>query len=209
MHGLKNFNLSWAVLVSEHSAPAPVAGNHVALSQRYVGALYTLAEQDGVLDVVAEEMRALRCLWNESAEWRFVACDPRLNAVSVREAVAQIIKISGLSKLTANFLSVVAQHHRLSLLSSLADLFLEEVATRRGEHFAQVRVARPLSAAQNSALLASLTAIAGGKTHLTVVEDASLLGGMTVKLGAKFIDASVKTKLNRLERTLKGAGAVA
>ena len=100
MHGLKFFNLSWAVLVSEHSAPAPVAGNHVALSRRYVGALYALAERDGAIDAVVEEMRALRRLWNESAEWRFVACDPRLNAVSVREAVAQIIKISGLSSLS-------------------------------------------------------------------------------------------------------------
>ena len=191
--------------VSEQSAPAPISGNHVALARRYIGSLYALAEKDGVIDAVAEEMRALRRLWNESAEWRFIACDPRLNSVEVREAVAQIVKLSGVSKLTANFLSVVAQHHRLSLLPTLTDGFIEEVATRRGEHFAQVRVSRPLSAVQGAALLASLTSVTGGKTHLTVIEDASLLGGMTVKLGTKFIDASVKTKLNRLERTLKGA----
>ena len=191
--------------MSEHSAPIPVAGNHAALARRYVGSLYALAEQENTVDAVASDMRGLRRLWNESAEWRLVACDPRMHANEVRDCLAQIVKIAGLGKLTANFLSVAAEHHRLSLLPALADGFLEKVATRRGEFRADVRVARPLSTAQVASLTASLTAMTGGKTHLTVVEDPSLLGGLTVKLGTKFIDASVKTKLDRLERTLKGA----
>jgi len=191
--------------VSEHSDSTPVAGNHVALARRYVGSLYALAEQEGIVDTVAAEMAALRRLWNESAEWRFIACDPRLHASEVSAAVAQTVKVSGIGKLTANFLCVLAQNHRLSLLPALVNGFLDEVETRRGEYRADIRVAQPLSDAQIAALTASLTAITGGKTRLTVVEDASLLGGLTVKLGTKFIDASVKTKLDRLERTLKGA----
>jgi len=191
--------------VSEPSSPIPVAGDRATLARRYVGALYNLAEQEGHIDAVATDMRSLKRLWNESAEWRFIAIDPRLDETQVRTATAQVAKLSGLSKLAANFLSLVAQNRRLSLLPALIEGFLEEVAVRRGEQRADVRSAQPLSPAQHEALLASLNEVAGGKVRLTVIEDASIIGGLTVKIGSQFIDASVKTKLDHLERSLKGA----
>ena len=191
--------------MSEPSSPIPVAGDRATLARRYVGALYNLAEQEGHIDAVATDMRSLKRLWNESAEWRFIAIDPRLDETQVRTATAQVAKLSGLSKLAANFLSLVAQNRRLSLLPALIEGFLEEVAVRRGEQRADVRSAQPLSPAQHEALLASLNEVAGGKVRLTVIEDASIIGGLTVKIGSQFIDASVKTKLDHLERSLKGA----
>ncbi|MGB9153786.1 MAG: ATP synthase F1 subunit delta [Alphaproteobacteria bacterium] len=195
--------------MSENSTTTPVAGDHAApppaLVRRYVGSLYTLAEQEGSIDAVAADMRGLRRLWNESAEWRFIASDPRIHNESANKAVEQVAKISAVGKLTAQFLSVVALNRRLNLMPALVEGFLEEVATRRGEYHADVRTANALSAAQHEALTASLTAVMGGKVHINMIEDASILGGLTVKLGSQFIDASVKTKLDHLERSLKGA----
>ena len=110
-----------------------------------------------------------------------------------------------MSKLTSNFLSVVAQNRRLSLLPALIDGFLEEVAIRRGEYKVNVRTAQALSPLQRDNLIASLSKTMGGKIHMNVIEDPSILGGLTVKLGSQFIDASVKTKLEHLERSLRGA----
>jgi F-type H+-transporting ATPase subunit delta len=198
--------------VSEHPdqsrTATPVAGDEAILARRYVDALYALADHEDLVDVVATDLRGLRRLWDESAEWRFIAEDPRLSGEEVLHAVDQVVRISDLDDLTANFLSVVAQKHRLSLLPLIIEAFLDETATRRGEFRADVRTARALSGAQRDALTSSLNAIAGGKVHMTIVEDAALLGGMTVKLGSKFIDASVKSRLEKLERTLK-AGAAA
>ena len=177
--------------------------------RRYAGSLYALAEREGAIDAVAADMRALRRLWNESAEWRFIAADPRIHNQVACAATEQVARISAFGKLTGNFLSVVALNRRLNLLPVLVEGFLDEVAARRGEHRADVRVARALSAAQNEALMAALAAVMGGKVHVNVVEDASILGGLTVKLGSQLIDASVKTKLDRLERGLKGMGAAA
>ncbi len=42
---------------------------------------------------------------------------------------------------------------------------------------------------------------------MAVREDPRLLGGITVKLGSRLIDASVKGKLERLERFLKSQAA--
>ncbi|MDR3450608.1 MAG: F0F1 ATP synthase subunit delta [Alphaproteobacteria bacterium] len=191
--------------MSETTSLTPKAGDEAILARRYAGVLYALADEAGSIDKVADELRALRQLWAESAEWRLIAADPRLSSEEAGLAATQVVKSCGFGQLTGNFLALVAQNRRLSVLPGMIDGFLEELAARRGEFTADVRSARALSAAQREALIASLNKIAGGKVHLTVSEDAGLLGGMTVKLGSVFIDASVKSKLDKLERTLKGA----
>jgi F-type H+-transporting ATPase subunit delta len=187
------------------AATIPVAGEQAILARRYIGAFYALADQEDALDEVAIDLRALRRLWTECAEWRFVAVDPRLSAEETHKAIEQVAHFSDISKLTVNFLSVLADNRRLNLLPALIEGFLDEIITRRGEYRASVRTAHPLSDEQRTALSTSLNAVAGGKVHLTVTTDPSIIGGITVKLGSQFIDASVKTKLDHLERTLKGA----
>jgi F-type H+-transporting ATPase subunit delta len=182
-----------------------LAGDQALLARRYAGALYELADKEGAVDTVATDLRGLRRLWDESAEWRFVASDPRLAVESVLASVKEVVKSCGFGKLTGNFLGTVAENARLSILPTIIHFFLDTVAAKRGEFNADVRVARPLAAAQREALTHSLTAVMGGKIHLNVSEDPGLLGGMTVKIGSQFIDASVKSKLDHLERTLKGA----
>ena len=185
----------------------PIAGDDATLMRRYVGAFYDLAEQKGAVEQVAADMRGLRRLWDESAEWRALATDPRLHHDMVIKAVAGTAAQAKLSDLTANFLRVVAQNRRLNLLPAFIDGFLAEMAARRGESDAIVHTARPLSAAQMDKLNATLAQIAGGTVHMAVSEDASLLGGLTVKMGSTFIDASLKARLDRLERALKTGAA--
>jgi F-type H+-transporting ATPase subunit delta len=195
-------------LHAESFVGALVTGDQATLARRYADALYALAAQVDAVDAVAADLRGLRRIWAESAEWRFIATDPRLGHAELAAAVAQVATLCDLGDLSSKFLSVVAQNRRLDNLPGIIKTFLEQVAAKRGEFRAEVRSATPLNAAQSAALAASLNAIAGGKVHLAVTEDASLIGGLTVKIGPKFIDASVKTRLDTLERSLI-AGAVA
>ena len=196
--------------MSENSAEVlPVAGEQAILARRYAGALVDLAEKEGAVDTVADAMAGLRRLWQESAEWRFVATDPRLDLDTLVQAAAQVAAAANLGTLTAHFLGVVAQNRRLDLLPLMINMFFEEVSARRGEAQAVVRVARPLSPTQQDSLAQALSAVVGGAVRLSVAQDDSLIGGMTVKIGSRFLDASVKTKLEHLERSLKTAGVAA
>jgi F-type H+-transporting ATPase subunit delta len=199
--------------LSEHQTESLVgshflSGEQATLARRYVDALYDLAEQQGQIDSVVSDLRGLRRIWNESDDWRSASVDPRLPNEALSAIAAQIARICELSPLTTKFMAVVAQHRRMSILPALIMGFLDLVATRRGEFRADIRTAAPLTPAQRDQLIVSLNAAAGGKVHLTVTEDKSLIGGMTVKLGSQFIDASVKTRLDHLERNLL-AGAAA
>ncbi len=194
--------------MSSSASSSRLVGAPATLVTRYIAALYALAEEGGVVSIVEADMCALDRLGAESPEWRMIGQDPRLGRAARRRAVEETTRLVGFSDLTQKFLFVLAKNHRLSLTSALAEGFLHEAEKRRGEHRAEAHVAAPLSPAQYEALAAALTRVAGGKTHVTVVEDPTLLGGLTVRLGDLFMDASVKARLDRLERALK-ASAVA
>lgn len=189
--------------VSTSDSGAILSGEAAILAHRYAGAFYELAEEQKQLDAVAADMRALRVLGQESKEFQVISSHPRLTRAQLVKAAEQVASVAKLNKLTANFLMLVAQNRRLPHLQGMIDQFLAELATRRGEFSADVRSARPLSAAQQEQLAVKLRELAGGKVHLMLREDKSLLGGLVVKLGSRLIDASIKTKLARLERQLK------
>lgn len=184
-------------------ADAVVSGDAAVVARRYASALYALADEQKQLDAVAADMRALQVLVRDSAEFRAVAAHPRLKRADLVTIVAKVAESAKLNKLTANFLGLLAHNRRLDGLLAMAQSFLAEFAQRRGEYSADVRTAHPLSAEQQETLVASLCALAGGKVHVNMREDKALLGGLVVKLGSRLIDASVKGKLERLERQLK------
>jgi F-type H+-transporting ATPase subunit delta len=72
---------------------------------------------------------------------------------------------------------------------------------------AEATVAAPLSSDQEAALRQSLATTTGGKTvSLNVKTDASIIGGIIVKLGSRMVDASLKTKLNSIRTRMKEVG---
>jgi len=196
--------------VSETSHTAlPRAGNSALLADRYVEALYALAEKNGAVDPVVADMVNLQKLWDESADWRNVATNPRLSKEVVCSSAEQVARIVGVHELTANFLSIVSRNRRLGLMPLFIERFIDEVGLHRGEYRADVTTAKPLTAVHRERLLAVLGKATGGKIRLIESEDPSMIGGVTVKIGSKFVDASVKTKLDRLEHTLRGKTAAA
>jgi F-type H+-transporting ATPase subunit delta len=197
--------------VTHQDALAPteaiVSGNPAVLAGRYADALYALADEQKEIDAVAADMRTLTVLQRESAEFRHLAHNPRLTRNELTKIAKQVASAAKLAAITSNFLALLAHNRRLALLPTIANRYLAELARRRGEFTAEVRTARPLSHAQEEQLASSLRSLAGGKVHLTVREDRTLLGGLTVKLGSRLIDASVRGKLERLARTLQSQSA--
>jgi len=88
----------------------------------------------------------------------------------------------------------------------MIDAYLAELARRRGEVTAQVVTAQELSEAQKSALLDTLKQAVGSKDQMDITVDGSLIGGLVVKVGSRMIDTSLRSKLQRLELAMKGAG---
>jgi len=180
-----------------------VAGDAAVLARRYARALYELASEQKQLDSVAANLSSLKALLQDSDEFRHVTQNPRLTRNQLADTMQKVAAAAKLGFLTQSFLTLLARNRRLACLGHVADMFMADLLAARGEHTAEVIAPKALEPAQQEQLVKQLDKVAGGKVHLVVREDPSLLGGLMVKWGSRLIDASVKGKLARLERQLK------
>ena len=174
------------------------------LAERYAKALFELADDRKALDEVANDLRALRGLIDESADFRRLIRSPVVSRAEQGKAVTALADRAGLAALTKNFLGVAARNRRLFVLPGVITGYLKELAARRGEVTAEVTAARPLTAQQTEAVNEQLRKIVGGKVAVDLRIDPSLIGGLVVKVGSRMVDASLKSKLARLQLAMKG-----
>jgi F-type H+-transporting ATPase subunit delta len=174
------------------------------LAERYATALFALADERRALDAVAGDLASLRALIDESADLRRMIRSPVIGRDAQGNAIAALAERAALQTITRNFLGLLARNRRLFALPEMIRHFLAELARRRGEVTAEVAVAQELSTSQRERITAELARAAGQKVTLDVRVDPSLLAGLTVRLGSRLVDASLKSKLHRLEMAMKG-----
>jgi F-type H+-transporting ATPase subunit delta len=175
------------------------------LADRYATALFDLADERRSLDQVSEDLRLLRAMLNESPELRRLVRSPILSRLEQGRAITAIAERAGLSPLTHSFLGLVAQNRRLFAVPAMIDAFLARLAARRGEITAEVAAAQALTPAQLDAVNEQLRKAMGSKVAVEVRVDPALLGGLVVKVGSRMVDASLRSKLHRLQLAMKGA----
>lgn len=176
------------------------------LAERYAAALFDLADERKALDGVAMDLKALRGLIAESADLRRMIRSPVLARGEQAKATAALSERAGFKELTRNFLGLLARNRRLFALPEIIEGFLGILAARRGEVTAQVISAQDLSETQRKAIDERLRKAVGGKVAIDLKIDPGLLGGLVIKVGSRMVDASLKSKLRRLELAMKGVG---
>ena len=176
------------------------------LAGRYALALLELADDHKELDSVAEDLRGLGALIEESEDLRRLIRSPLFNRDQQSKAVAVVLEKAGVGSLTRRFVMVVARNRRLFALPQIIKAYLSELARRRGEVTAEVTAARALDEAQQNALTEALKQAIGGKVQVDLKVDDSLIGGLVVRVGSRMIDSSLRSKLQRLQLAMKGVG---
>ncbi len=84
---------------------------------------------------------------------------------------------------------------------ALLTAFTELVRLERAAHTATITSAVPLTAEEQAAITAKLNARQSGLSYEWQV-DSSLIAGLTVKVGDNVTDASVRTRIENLTKTL-------
>jgi len=171
---------------------------------RYASALYALAFEQGVLDQTVEEVSSLGKLIVASPELSRLIGSPFTESRD-RAILRDALKSQGFSTLVLNFVSVAVTNRRMADLPALVAGFAAYVAAKRGETVATVTSAHPLTDLQRTQIFARLTESGYGSVRLAEQLDPALLGGLTLKIGAKLYDTSLRSRLSRLSYSLKGA----
>jgi F-type H+-transporting ATPase subunit delta len=157
-------------------------GIQASLAGRYASALFDLARDEKQIDAVSRSLDSLN------------------------QALAAISSELKLDPITSNFLGVLARNGRKAQLQPVIRTFRRLAADHRGEITADVISAHPLRDDQVARLKAQLKSRVGSDVAIDARTDPQILGGLIVKVGSQMIDASLKTKLNRLAQVMKGEG---
>ena len=177
-----------------------------------------MAEPSTIARPYAEAAFRLADAQGKLADWSFALAN--LTAVTADERVRAAIgdpdlpdaKIAGLfisiltGKLTGemeNFVRVLAENGRLTVLAEIRAQYEALKNAREGTVEAEVYTAFELDAAQVADLVARLEKNTGRKVKARVSVDKSLIGGVKVVIGDKVIDGSARAQLAALETALK------
>jgi F-type H+-transporting ATPase subunit delta len=176
------------------------------MAGRYATALFELAREEKAVDVVKSDLDRFEALLNDSEDLRRLVRSPVFSADEQGKALGSVLDRAGFKGLAANFLRLVASNRRLFAVRDMIRGFRTLVAKHKGEVTAEVVVAEKLSDAHLEALKDALKSVTGGRTvDLNVKVDPGIIGGLTVKLGSRMVDSSLRTKLNSIKHAMKEA----
>ncbi|CAH0338482.1 F0F1 ATP synthase subunit delta [Rhizobium sp. CECT 9324] len=187
----------------------PVADTSQVISgvaERYASSLFELALEAGAVDAVAADLNRFQAMIDESADLKRLVLSPVFTAEDQGKAITAIAQKAELGALVLNFLKVVAGNRRLFAVSGMVAAYRQIAAQHKGEITADVTSAHALTGEQEKELKAALKSVTGKEVSINATVDASLLGGLIVKVGSRQIDTSLRTKLSTLKLALKEVG---
>jgi len=175
------------------------------VASRYAKALFDLAREADVVDVVKSELDRFDALVAQSTDLARLVRSPVFSAHEQLQALSAVLERAGIAGLAANFLKLVTSNRRLFAVRDMIKAFRELVAQHKGETTAAVTVAEQLKDEHSQALRAALKAVSGKDVDLDIKIDPAIIGGLVVKLGSRMIDTSLRTKLNAIKHAMKEA----
>jgi F-type H+-transporting ATPase subunit delta len=175
------------------------------ISRRYAHACFALAREQNQLEQISADLSALQALLVESADLQKFIGNATIRRDEQLKAIAAIGAKAKWSPLTQKFLGTLVQKRRLNMLPSIIEAVLGEIAASKGEITARVTAAQKLDAKQIDGIAAALKKITGKTVKVQVSEDVAIMGGLIINIGSQLIDSSVRSKLERLHRSLKSS----
>jgi len=175
-------------MINDHSVARPYAQaafNHALQEDK-------LVDWDNSLELLSLMMQDKRLV--------SLLSNPKVSKKSVQDLIIELVNAP--NQAINNFILLLAENKRLSLISLIYELFRQLKLCH--EHVIDVHVlsAFDLNETQSKNLQAAIAAKYGQQIKLHIRRDDSLIGGLVVRIGDTVIDNSIRGKINRLKAHL-------
>lgn len=132
---------------------------------------------------------------------RLLEMDPNVSGDQFADLLFSAVR-APLDEPVRNFVRMLVENHRASLLPQIAEQFETMKNTRAGSADAVITSAFPLEGAALAELVAALEKKFGSRLQAHVVVDPSLIGGVSVAVGDEVLDTSVRARLAQMQAAL-------
>lgn len=179
-------------------------------SGRYATALYSAAAKTNSLDAVTEDVSAMIEMQKSTAAFDTFLRNPSLPRSAKVEVLGAVAEKAGFSPTFTNFIKVIAENGRTADSGKILQTFSEMISSQKGEVVLKVTSTTPLSEWEIALLKKNIQErfYDGASAEFTVETaiDHSLLGGLTVQIGDRFMDLSVREELRKIESVIQSTG---
>jgi F-type H+-transporting ATPase subunit delta len=170
----------------------------------YAHALLSIAEAEGVLDRVQDELYAFAKSVDRHADLREALTDDALPSERKKAVIDELLGERA-HPLTATLVGFLVDAGQARRIGPIAEELAREAAHRSERTLAEVTVAVPLTDAQRSKLADALEKATGHPVELKVVVDPSVIGGVIARVGDEVFDGSVANRLAEAKQYLMGS----
>ena len=175
------------------------------ISDRYASALYDLASEKKLVDVVLDDLLFIQSTIKNNKDLKLVIKSPLIKSNDKLEILQNILKSKKPNELSSTFLKVISKNKRFQKTLDIISQFKNINAQKRGDVLADITSAEKLSNEQQDNIKEQLRTILGDKLSLSYKVDDQIIGGLIIKVGSKMIDTSLSNKINKLKIAMKGA----
>ena len=168
----------------------------------YAVALYELSTENSELDKVADGIKGLKQLLEDSSDFKEMILSPTITTEEKKEVMFLIADKNSFSSTLKKFLGFITLKNRLFFLDKIIKSFLNLVSKIKGELQAKLISSKKLSPEEQKKIQNELSEDFKSKINIDYEYDPSLIAGLIMQVGSVMIDTSIKTKLKRLERNM-------
>lgn len=173
----------------------------ISAAASYAQALLELANEANQAEQVGAELEAIAQIVQADASFRLFLADPGINVAEHQQVLDRVLKPE-LTRIVFNTLAVMNLKGRLSLLPEVARAYRAALDKQLGRIDVDVTVAQRLDDAQVELVRQNIQRAFNKTPNIRQHEDASILGGLIIRIEDKLIDGSVRAQLHAMKRKL-------
>jgi ATP synthase F1 delta subunit len=173
------------------------------IAQVYARSLFEVAQEQDKLDVVRDQIGEFADALDGSRELQTFFFSPYFSTEEKKEGLDKALE--GEDDVVRNFLAVLIENHRMPALFRIRrelDAMWREVNQLLP---VQVTSAVELDEAVTRQIGEEIGRQTGRKVELTTTVDPDVLGGIVLRVGNSILDASIRTRLDRLRKQVARA----
>lgn len=169
----------------------------------YGDALFELAIEKNELDSIAEQVDLLAQAFAENPELLKLLNHPKISKEEKVSVIENIFK-GRFSDDIVGFLMIITEKDRAAEIDGIIKYFQAKVREYRKIGVARVTSAVELSAEQKKRVEEKLLQQTSYESfEVEYIVDASLIGGMVIRIGDRVVDSSIRTKLDNMTKNLR------
>ena len=171
------------------------------LARPYAAAVFKRAKEAKATAKWSQSLAFMSAVMKDE-EISVVVDNPKVNSSKLTALMLDICQ-EQVDEEGANFLKLLVQNKRLSLVPYIAKIFEEYKAEDEGYVEVEVTTAYAFSKEEKQNFASKLEKSLGKKVHMNVSVDKSLIGGVLVRAGDRVIDGSIRGQLLHMQKALQ------